>query len=95
MSNYNIAVDHALLKLNVIYHYIIKYTYLELGKPGPQTLTFCVTFHNVPCLISACLLCCLRLMFNFFVSLACFLVRDLFSSGCRNNYDMTGEKVFT
>ena len=31
--------------------------------------------------------------FSFF--LACFLVRDLFSSGCRNNYDMTGEKVFT
>ena len=27
--------------------------------------------------------------------LGCFLVRDLFSSGCRNNYDMTGEKVFT
>ena len=55
-------------------------------KTGSATLTFCVTFHNFPCLILACLLCFSRLMSVFFAFLACFLVRDMFSSGCRINF---------
>ena len=34
----------------------------EVMKTGSANLTFCVTFHNFSCLISACLLCCSRLM---------------------------------
>ena len=60
----------------------IYYLYLELWKPGRHSLTF----HNVLCLILAFLLCCSRLMSIFFAFLACFLVRNLFSSECRNNY---------
>ena len=60
-----------------------KYIYLELWKPGQQTcynfsqlaLSNSLTYvHRVACL---CVL--------FFV-VACFVVRDLFWSGCRQNY---------
>ena len=40
--------------------------YLKLWKPGQQTLIYCVTFQHFPCVILACLLCCLRLMSFFF-----------------------------
>ena len=40
----------------------INHIYLELSKPGRQTLTFCVTFHIFPYLKLACLLCCSQLM---------------------------------
>ena len=55
-------------------------------KTGSANLNFCATFHNFPCLRSACLLCCSWLISVFLVFLACFLVRDMFSSGCRHNY---------
>ena len=43
-----------------------------------------VIFLNFPCLI-VCLLCCLLMSFFF----ACFVVRDLYRSGCRQNYYLT------
>ena len=44
-----------------------------------------VIFLNFPCLI-ACLLCCLLVSFLFF---ACFVIRGLCRSGCRQNYCLT------
>ena len=44
-----------------------------------------VIFLNFPCLI-ACLLCCLLVSFLFF---ACFVIRGLCRSGCRQNYYLT------
>ena len=38
----------------------------EVMKAVLPNLTFCVTFHNFSCLISACLLCCSRLISIFF-----------------------------
>ena len=99
--NVNVGSEKLMLYQSVLFYFTVKYLlnlgsspltfviyiYLKLWKPGRQTLTFCATFHNFPCLILAWLLCCSRLMPVFFVFfLACFLVRDMFSSGCRINY---------
>ena len=56
-------------------------------KTGSANLNFLCNFSQLPqCLILACLLCSLRLLSVFFVFIGYFLVRDLFSSGCRYNY---------
>ena len=48
-----------------------------------------VTFHNFLCLV-ACLLCFLLMpVFFFLFVFACFAVRDLCRSGCRQSYYLT------
>ena len=68
---------------------IISFTFIcipEDMKTGSANLNFLCNFSQLACLILACLLCCSRLMSVFLgFFLACFLVRDMFSSGCRNN----------
>ena len=64
----------------LVYSYLTIYTWSYENRVSKHF----VIFLNFPCLIAS-LLCCL-LMSCFF---ACFVVRDLCRSGCRQNYYLT------